>query len=110
MKTILKIVLAGIILIVLFAGGCAVLVGSAFDSAEKESQKGAITHEQYKNVKKGTTIKQMKKEFGKPSDEQNTEVDGLKMDCIYYPVKGGEMLDSYQFCFDNGKLSSKSKY
>lgn len=110
MKTILKIVIAGIILMVLAIGGCAALLGGAMDEVEKDSQKHSITEKQFKSIKKGTSLKDVKKELGEPEDEQTTETDGLTMDCIYYPVKDGEFLDSYQFCFDNGVLSSKSKW
>jgi hypothetical protein len=32
--------------------------------------------------------------------------------CIYYPEKDRPLFegDSYQFCFDNGKLTSKNAY
>lgn len=110
MKTIAKIVIALIIFVILLFAGCAALIGGAAEQVEKDSQKNAITEQQFKSVKQGATLESVKKEFGKPDDQQVTETDGLKMVCIYYPVKDGEFMDSYQFCFDNGRLTSKSDY
>lgn len=110
MKLVLKIVLAGVILLVLIIGGCTALVGTAMNDVEKESQKNSITQKEFKSVKQGDSLDAVKERFGEPQDEQTTEVEGLTMDCIYYPVEGGDILESYQFCFDNGSLSSKSSY
>lgn len=114
MKTVLKLVLAGVILMIVGVAGCAALVGGAASEIDKELDKQqsehSITVEEFKSVKPGTTLKTVKKKFGEPDDEQVTKVEGLKSDCIYYNVEGGELLDRFQFCFSNGKLDSKSKY
>lgn len=56
--------------------------------------------------------------LGKPSDTQESEVDTSEFDgagssdthdCIYYPRRG-DLGSLFQFCFSNGKLSSKSSY
>lgn len=111
MKTVGKIVLAGIILLVLVIGGCAVLIGGAADEMEKEHDRTAITHDEFKSVKKNATREKLEERFGEPSDVQEHEIDGMESTCVYYGVKGGDVMDDYQFCFgDNGKLESKSKW
>lgn len=110
MKTILKIVvgvvIAGIVLVV----GLVALLGGAASEIQKESDEHSITKEQYEQVKKGTSLKQVKADLGEPSDQQNTQMDGLgEQDCIYYNQKG-DLASMYQFCFDNKKLTSKSLY
>jgi hypothetical protein len=53
-------------------------------------------------------------EFGPPKSDQESTNEGLGDDtCIYYNIKGGEFLDSWQFCFEgsgkDGKLRSKNR-
>lgn len=109
MKTILKIVIALIIFTVLCVGGCAALVGSAADQVQKDSDEHSITVDQFKSVKVGSSKADVIKSLGEPSDKQHMKTKGMSSDCIYYNIKG-DVLSSYQFCFTNGSLDTKSKY
>jgi hypothetical protein len=112
-KLVLKIagglVLASVILI----AGCAALVAGGANEVQKESDETAITHAQFRAVEKGSTRAAVEADLGTPSDVQESEISGfgetLESDCIYYNRKG-ELLSMYQFCFDNGKLTSKASY
>lgn len=44
----------------------------------------------------------------KSESTQTTSVSGSTMDCIYYGVISTK--GTYQFCFNNGALESKSRY
>jgi hypothetical protein len=46
--------------------------------------------------------------FGSPSRRTTARVEGLDLDCWYYGVAGAT--GAYQFCFVDGKLSSKRRY
>jgi hypothetical protein len=119
MKLVLKIV-AGILLAsLLLIGGCAALIGGAANEASKEldkqQAKNAITKQQYAAVKQRATRASVEKNFGKPEDIQESDIDlgdgkTMSSDCIYYNAKGGTLGDMYQFCFEDGRLSSKSAY
>lgn len=110
MKTILKIVAAGIILLVLAIGGCAALIGGAVNEAQKDQDKNGVTAAQFKTVHNGMSEADLRQKFGKPDDRQVTKAKGFNSTCVYYPVAGGDLGDSFQFCFTNGALDSKSKY
>jgi hypothetical protein len=115
MKTVLKVmlgvVLAGVLLIV----GCAVLVGSAAEDAvnevEQEADAHALTPAEFRSIQKGSTIAEVKGEFGEPESSDNTEsITGKGRDrCLYYNQKGADLLEgeSYQLCFEPGKLRAK---
>jgi hypothetical protein len=116
-----------IVLVILGAlgiGGCALLVGGAavaVDEAVKEQEAKGITKAQYEGVAKGSTRAMVESKLGKPQDVQEMEIDQAELakitggpststhDCIYYQRKG-ELASMFQFCFDNGKMSSKSAY
>jgi hypothetical protein len=46
--------------------------------------------------------------FGSPSRRTTARVEGIDLDCWYYGVAGAT--GAYQFCFVDGKLSSKRRY
>jgi Protein of unknown function (DUF2510)/SmpA / OmlA family len=111
LKIMLGILLAGIVLI----GGCALLVGGAVNEAgkaiEEENNKSAITQTQFDQVQIGDTKSDVTKALGQPSTSSSSQAEDMNLDCVYYNVKGGGLLDSYQLCFDtSGKLESKDKY
>jgi hypothetical protein len=56
----------------------------------------------------GMTPKQLENLVGQPADQSSVEVEGLKLDCMYYGVAAAT--GAYQFCFLDGKLSSKRRF
>lgn len=119
-RIFLKVFLAIMLAMFLAIAGCAALVGGAASEASKaidaEQNKSAITAKQFKSLELGATKKAVIADLGKPADTQDMETQGLeagqtfKTSCIYYNRKGGEMLEMYQLCFDNGELSSKNRW
>ena len=115
MKTMLKIAGGIVIAVVLLTAGCAALLGAGVSEAQKESNKHAITRAEYRSVKSGMNRRQVEAKLGAPADDQDMNVSfkdlGVKQNtqCIYYN-EVDELMGMFQFCFDNGKLSSKSRY
>jgi hypothetical protein len=114
MKVVLGVLIGGLVLI----GGCvALLAGGANEASkelDKEQDKNAITSNQARSVKLGTTRGEVVGKFGKPKSDQESENAGVGADsCIYYNLKGGEVLDQWQFCFSGkgkqGKLTGKNR-
>jgi len=116
MKTILKIVIAGIILLILAVGGCTALVGGAISEADKQIKKDqaeyGMSPAEFRKIKTGVAYDEFVKTHGKPDPEQTQRitVDGMKSVTVYYNVEGGDLLDMYQFSFTNGTLESKAKF
>jgi len=118
-RIFLKIVLAVFVGGLLLIGGCAALIGGAANEVDKELKKQqsehSITNAQARSISLGTPRREVESRFGRPGDVQEGENAGLGSDsCIYYNVRNGDILDSWQFCFDgagrNGTLSSKNRY
>jgi len=118
MGTFLKVLLGVVVGGLLLVGGCTALVAGGANevskSITKEQNKNAITNEQARALKLGVTLGQVKAKFGKPKDTQESTNEGLGSDtCIYYNIKGGQILDSWQFCFDGAgsgaKLTAKNR-
>jgi len=110
--------LAGTLLVIVGVVGCAALVGGTANEIDKGIQKeqnsNAITNKQARSVKLGTTRGAVESKFGPPKSDQESTNEGLGDDtCIYYNVKGGEILDQWQFCFGgagkSGKLTTKNR-
>jgi hypothetical protein len=117
LKIFAAITAAGLVLIV----GCAVLIaGGANEVAnqiDEEQEASAITRAQFRALKIGMTQAEVRASTGKaPADRQTFESEGFLNDepssssCIYYNQAGGEFLDTYQLCFDEGKLTSKNDF
>jgi len=110
-KIVLGIVLGGLVLIV----GCFALVGYSVDEGFKEvdrqQNRNSISNREARSVKLGTAKGAVIRKLGDPRDTQEGENEGLGQDsCIYYNLRGGEVLDSWQFCFNSqDKLTSKNR-
>ena len=118
MKTVFKVVVGILIAATILIVGCVALIGGAADEVseefDKEQSKNAITNAQARSVKLGTTRAAVVQKFGKPKSTQESENEGLGADtCIYDTIKGGEVLDQWQFCFGGkgkqGKLTGKNR-
>jgi hypothetical protein len=117
MKTVVMVTLGILLAFAILIAGCVALVGGAADSVQDESDRTAITREQYRQVKTGDLKSDVESRLGDPSsaDEFSTEVEGLDepvgSSCIFYGRKG-ELIAGYQFCFDvnTDKLESKSSF
>ncbi|MBK5231593.1 MAG: DUF2510 domain-containing protein [Thermoleophilia bacterium] len=115
-------IMAGIFLLgIVGFVGCAVLIGAGVNEAvndlNDEQAKHAITKAQYNAIQIGMTEQQVRQSTGKaPEDRQAFESEGYlneepdKSTCIYYNQADGEFLDTFQLCFDNGKLTSKNDF
>lgn len=119
MKTVLKVALGVILAAVVLIGGCAALIGAGIEGAKDESDKTAITVEQYGSAKTGSSTRdQIEADFGTPKSSQDMQADGVEgipasdfsQSCIYYGRKGN-LASVFQFCFDgSGTLQSKASY
>lgn len=56
----------------------------------------------------GMTPAALRSRVGSPADESTVKVEGLQLQCLYYGVAGAT--GAYQFCFLDGKLSSKRRF
>ena len=111
----LGVVAAGVVLI----GGCAVLFSAGVDEAQKEQDKKGITLSEFRSIEQGTSQDDVEAQLGEPEDSQEFEQQipelqnqPSRSSCIYYPEKGQPLFEgrSFQFCFDDGKLTSKNAY
>ena len=114
MKLMLKIVGGIVIASVLLVAGCTALLAAGANEVQADSDKHAITAKQFASIKAGMKRTAVEAKLGAPDNVQETDIEGFdkttaEFDCIYYNRKG-EVLSMYQFCFDNGKLTSKSSY
>lgn len=115
MSTILKVAAGIIVAFVALAVGAVLVIGGAASEVSKEMEKqqssNSITQAEFRSLKDGASLTAVRKKFGKPDNEQTQQIDGLgRQTHLYYNVEGGEIGDSYQLVFDDGKLTSKNKY
>jgi len=112
---IVKIALGLVLGITLLIVGCTALLGAGVNSAQKDSDKTAITQAQYDATKVGEKRSVVEARLGKPSskDQFSTEVEGIKdpvgETCVYYNRRG-DFASTFQLCFDinTDKLESKT--
>lgn len=118
MNTVFKVVVGILIAATILIVGCVALIGVGANEVDQELDrqqgKNAITNAEARQVRLGTTRREVVRRFGKPATDQESENQGLGSDsCIYYNLEGGELLDQWQFCFQGrgqqGKLRSKNR-
>jgi len=63
---------------------------------------------EFGRVERGMTTKRLRALVGDPETSHRTTVEGLEIECLYYGVVAAS--GSYQFCFTNGKLSTKARF
>lgn len=111
----LGVLLAGAVLI----GGCVAIIGISADEAQKEQDKKGITQAEFDSIEQGTSQQQVEQQLGPPEDSQEFEQNIPELQdqpftssCIYYPEKDQPLFEgqSFQFCFDEGRLTSKNAY
>jgi hypothetical protein len=114
----LKIILIVLgVLALLTVGGCvacAALVGETADDVGREFERelerqqnlNAITTEQYEAVELGTRRSEVRKRLGEPANEERTG----GTDCMTYNRREGDLGDTFQFCFEDGRLDTKNAY
>lgn len=101
--------------------GCAALIAGGINEAvnelNAEQEASAITASQFRQLEMGMSEQQVRQQLGKPpQDRQDLESEGVlsgeptTSTCIYYNKDGGEWLDTYQLCFDDGRLTSKNDW
>lgn len=94
-------------LLVIFAAFVGADSSGCEEIDKSEESSAQVTRAKVKKVKLGDSKKEVRAQLGKPESSDRMEVEGTTMDCWYYGVLAER---SWQFCFDNGKLSSKNRY
>jgi hypothetical protein len=111
-------------LVLLVAAGAAVLVVSAptlRDSLpdveelvpERAQQRSGqsdaqISSAEFAQIRAGLSPRALRDLAGEPASEDSTELEGLRLECLSYGIVGASGI--YQFCFADGKLSSKLRF
>jgi uncharacterized membrane protein YuzA (DUF378 family) len=67
-----------------------------------------ISSGEFASAHAGMTPSSLRNLVGSPADENTVKVEGLQLQCWYYGVAGAT--GAYQFCFLDGKLSSKRRF
>lgn len=120
-RTLLKVFVGLCVLGLIGIIGCAALIGGTANEISKQlsedQEKSAISTQQFKSLELGMTEQMVRKQLGKaPQDRQALESEGILSNepvtstCIYYNQAEGEWLDTYQLCFENGRLTSKNDW
>lgn len=82
-------------------------VGSGDGGAGGQSA-AQISSGEFADIRAGSTAAQLRGLVGEPASESSAEVEGVRLECWYYGVVGAT--GAYQFCFANGRLSTKLRY
>jgi anionic cell wall polymer biosynthesis LytR-Cps2A-Psr (LCP) family protein len=113
MGTVVKVALGVLLALVVVIAGCGLVFGAFVNEVDKgvkkETQKGALSRADAAKAKKGMTKRQVTRILGKPRDTQESDDELGREEYLYYNVKGGDALTSWQFVFRKGKLAAKNR-
>lgn len=119
LKSCLLVTLGVLLAAGLLIGGCVAIIGTGVDKAQEEQDKLGITQAEFDSIEQGMTQNEVEQQLGPPEDSQEFEQNipelqdhPFRSSCIYYPEKDQPLFEgqSFQFCFDEGKLTSKNAY
>jgi hypothetical protein len=82
-------------------------VGSGGGGAGGQSA-AQISSGEFAGIRAGSSAAQLRALVGEPASKSSAEVEGVRLECWYYGVVGAT--GAYQFCFANGRLSTKLRY
>ena len=113
------LVLVAVVVVLFVVGGSAVLakVPDLRDKAadlvgtdESATRQGAaqLSTAEFANIRPGITPARLRGLVGEPESGSSTSVEGLEIECWYYGIVAET--GSFQFCFANGKLTSRFRY
>ena len=81
-------------------------------SLEEATSKGQsdaqISSAEFAQIRAGLSPRALRDLAGEPASEDSTELEGLRLECLSYGIVGASGI--YQFCFADGKLSSKLRF
>ncbi len=84
-------------------------LGSVLDDRGGNGQSAEqISSGEFASAHGGMEASALRALVGKPDERTEANVEGLALECWYYGVAGGT--GAYQFCFVDGRLSSKRRY
>jgi hypothetical protein len=105
-KTIKWTLILGGLLVVAVIVAAIVGVNHAVTKSNKSSHQVSPT--KYAQIKVGMTPAQLRRLVGKPEDTSSFSSTGITTVCWTYGVLAETA--TYSFCFDNGKLATKSRF
>jgi hypothetical protein len=80
---------------------------SAGDQRSGQSD-AQISSAEFAAIRAGLSPQALRDLAGEPAAEDSTELEGLRLECLSYGIVGASGI--YQFCFANGRLSSKLRF
>ncbi len=114
-----RLVIVAVLVVVLLAYAAPTLLGQVeslrddvpevFGRGSSEGQgRSQISTAEFATVRPGITPRRLRELAGEPESRDATTVEGVKIECWYYGIVADT--GSYQFCFANGKLTSRFRY
>lgn len=76
--------------------------------ASKGQSEAQISSAEVAQIRAGLSPRALRDLAGEPASEESTELEGLRLECLSYGIVGASGI--YQFCFADGKLSSKLRF
>jgi hypothetical protein len=67
-----------------------------------------LSTEEYGQIDSTFTPEKLGGFAGEPAERTSASVEGVQLECWYYGVAGAR--GAYQICFENGRLSTKSRF
>lgn len=104
-KTIKWVVILAVLAVIALVVAVIVGVGQAVNKSEKNG--ALVTPAKYARVKVGMTPTRVRRLLGKPENTSSIDTSGFKTVCWIYGTLSQKT--SSTFCFNNGKLATKSR-
>ena len=120
MTGLVRLLVLVIVVVVLLVGGGSAVLERVPDLREKAAdfvdtngsgtRQGAaqLSTAEFATIRPGITPTRLRGLVGEPESRSKTSVEGLEIECWYYGIVAET--GSFQFCFANGKLTSRFRY
>lgn len=79
-----------------------------YDSAPVGQSAAQLSSEEFSAIDDAFTPSSLGSFAGEPTTKTKASVEGIRLECWYYGIAGGR--GAYQVCFENGRLSTKTRF
>ena len=80
----------------------------SYERSSSSQSSSQLSTEEFGQIDSSFTPEKLGRFAGEPAERTKASVEGVQLECWYYGVAGAR--GAYQICFENGRLSTKSRF
>lgn len=79
-----------------------------YERSSATQSSSQLSMSEFAEIDSSYTPERLGSSAGEPAEKTDASVEGVDLECWYYGIAGAR--GAYQICFENGRLSTKSRF